>query len=247
MTRKLHFLVLIFIFTGFSSITLSQLLPSFAFAGGPAVGWHFNPTKDLNAELEKAGFPQMSEDGFFVTGGGGFIDLPLKSNFLRIGGFGNGFTSKLSRSVNDSLTKDANYSLGQGGIYLEFVAPLGKVIDISIGTQLSTGTLMLELYQYGKDLGNYGTLFGELQSNGSTANLARTFKSRFYTLQPQVGIGIMLRKFMYLKIDCGYQFGTQNTWRVDNDVEVSGFPDGIEAKGLMISLGLNFGLFIRDN
>lgn len=247
MTRKLHFLVLIIIFTGFSNISLSQFLPSFAFAGGPTVGWHFNPTKDLNAELEKAGFPVMSENGFLTLGGGGFIDLPLKNNFLRIGGFGSGFLSRLTKAVNDTLTKDANYSLGQGGIYLEFVVPLGKVIDISVGTHLATGTLKLELYQYGKDLGNYGTVFGELEQNGSTTNLARTFRSQFYTVQPQVGIGIMLRKFMYLKIDCGYQLGAQNTWQVDNGVDVSGFPEGIEPKGLVLNLGLNFGLFIRDN
>ena len=51
---------------------------------------------------------------------------------------------------------------------------------------------------------------------------------------------------MYLKIDCGYQIGAQNTWRVDNDVEVTNFPSGIEAKGLVLNVGLNFGLFIRD-
>ncbi|HMQ98585.1 MAG TPA: hypothetical protein PKE39_06135 [Ignavibacteria bacterium] len=222
------------------------MLPSFAFAGGVTAGWHFNPVKNLNTELKNAGFPEFSESGFFTTGGGGFIDLPMKSNFLRIGGFGNGFTSKLTKQVNDTLKKDANYSLGQGGFSFEYVMVLGKVIDISFGSQFSTGTLKLELYKYGNDLGNYSNSYNEFQSNGSTGNITRTYKSRFYTVQPQVGIGIMLRKFMYLKIDCGYQIGAQNTWRVDNDVEVKNFPSGIEAKGLVLNVGLNFGLFIRD-
>jgi hypothetical protein len=136
--------------------------------------------------------------------------------------------------------------MGQGGISLEYIIPLSPVFDITFGSQFSLGTLQLELYQYGNDHGNYSTIFGELQSNGSSSNLARTFKSRFYTVQPQVGLGIMLRKFMYLKIDCGYQIGAQNTWRVDNDVKVNNFPEGIEAKGLVLNVGLNFGLFIRD-
>jgi hypothetical protein len=123
---------------------------------------------------------------------------------------------------------------------------LGKVIDISFGSKFSTGTLKLELYKYGNDLGSYSNSFNEFQTNGSSNNISRTYKSRFYTVQPQVGIGIMLRKFMYLKIDCGYQLGAQNTWRVDNDVEVNNFPSGIEAKGLVLNVGLNFGLFIRD-
>lgn len=246
MSRKLKFFAVILVFCGFTLNSNAQLLPSFAFAGGVTAGWHFNPVKNLNTELKNAGFPEFSESGFFTTGGGGFIDLPMKSNFLRIGGFGNGFSSKITKQVNDTLKKDANYSLGQGGFSLEYIMPLGSVIDISFGSKFSTGTLKLELYKYGNDLGNYTNSFNEFQSNGSTGNIARTYKSRFYTVQPQVGIGIMLRKFMYLKIDCGYQIGSQNTWRVDNDVEVTNFPSGIEAKGLVLNVGLNFGLFIRD-
>ena len=246
MSRKLKFFAVILVFCGFSMNSNAQLLPSFAFAGGVTAGWHFNPVKNLNTELKNAGFPEFSESGFFTTGGGGFIDLPMKSNFLRIGGFGNGFTSKISKQVNDTLKKDANYSLGQGGLSIEYVMVLGKVIDISFGSKFSTGTLKLELYKYGNDLGSYSNSYNEFQSNGSSNNISRTYKSRFYTVQPQVGIGIMLRKFMYLKIDCGYQLGAQNTWRVDNDVEVNNFPSGIEAKGLVLNVGLNFGLFIRD-
>jgi hypothetical protein len=246
MSRKLKFFAVILVFCGFTLNSNAQLLPSFAFAGGVTAGWHFNPVKNLNIELKNAGFPEFSESGFFTTGGGGFIDLPMKSNFLRIGGFGNGFTSRITKQVNDTLKKDANYSLGQGGFSLEYIMPLGSVIDISFGSKFSTGTLKLELYKYGNDLGNYSNSFNEFQSNGSTNNISRTYKSRFYTVQPQVGIGIMLRKFMYLKIDCGYQIGAQNTWRVDNDVEVTNFPSGIEAKGLVLNVGLNFGLFIRD-
>ncbi len=246
MSRKLKFFAVILVFCGFSINSNAQLLPSFAFAGGVTAGWHFNPVKNLNTELKNAGFPEFSESGFFTTGGGGFIDLPMKSNFLRIGGFGNGFTSKISKQVNDTLKKDANYSLGQGGLSIEYVMVLGKVIDISFGSKFSTGTLKLELYKYGNDLGSYSNSYNEFQSNGSSNNISRTYKSRFYTVQPQVGIGIMLRKFMYLKIDCGYQLGAQNTWRVDNDVEVNNFPSGIEAKGLVLNVGLNFGLFIRD-
>ena len=246
MSRKLKFFAVILVFCGFTLNSHAQLLPSFAFAGGVTAGWHFNPVKNLNTELKNAGFTEFSESGFFTTGGGGFIDLPMKSNFLRIGGFGNGFSSRITKQVNDTLKKDANYSLGQGGFSLEYIMPLGSVIDISFGSKFSTGTLKLELYKYGNDLGNYTNSFNEFQSNGSTGNIARTYKSRFYTVQPQVGIGIMLRKFMYLKIDCGYQIGAQNTWRVDNDVEVTNFPSGIEAKGLVLNVGLNFGLFIRD-
>lgn len=246
MTRKTIFLLLFLLFFGILGSSKAQLLPSFAIAGGMRAGWHFNPTKELNLQLKNAGFPEMSENGFFTLGGGGFFDLPSGDNFIRIGGLGSGFTSKQSLQANDTLKKDVNYSMSLGGISLEYIIPVSSVFDLTFGTQITTGTLKLELYQYGNDLGNYSAIFGELQSNGSSNNLARIFRSRFYTVQPQIGIGIMLRKFMYLKIDCGYQVGAQNTWRVDNDIKVNDFPKGIEAKGLVVNLGLNFGLFIRD-
>lgn len=242
----MKFFAVLLVFCGFSFTSNAQLLPSFAFAGGVTAGWHFNPVKNLNTELKNAGFPEFSENGFLTLGGGGFIDLPMKDNFLRIGGFGNGFSSKISKQVNDTLKKDANYSMGQGGFSLEYIIPISKIFDISFGSQFSTGTLKLELYKYGNDLGNYSTISNVFGSNGSSSDISHTFKSRFFTVQPQVGVGIMLRKFMYLKIDCGYQLGAQNTWRVDNDVEVKDFPKGIETKGLVINVGLNFGLFIRD-
>lgn len=246
MTRKTYFAVTFLVFFSFLGTTHGQLLPSFAVAGGPNAGWHFNPVKDLNLQLKNAGFPEMSESGFLTLGGGGFIDLPMKKNFLRIGLFGSGFTSKKTNAINDSLTKAANYSLGLGGLSIEYVIPLSAIFDISFGSQFSTGTLKLELYQYGKDLGNYSGTYLQFQNSGSSTDISRVYKSRFFTAQPQIGIGIMVRKYMYLKIDCGYQVGMQNTWRVDNDVEVNDFPKGIEAKGLVLSLGLNFGLFIRD-
>lgn len=246
MSRKLKVAAVLLVFCGICGNTYSQLLPSFAIAGGTTAGWHFNPVKNLNIELKNAGFPEMSENGFLTLGGGGFLDFSMKRNYLRIGAFGNGFTSKQSKQVNDTLKKDANYSLGQGGFSVEYVIPLTKIFDISFGSQFQTGTLKLELYQYGNDLSSYSNIFSELQSNGSSTNLSRVFKSRFYTVQPQVGIGIMLRKFLYMKIDCGYQLGAQSTWRVDNDVEVKDFPKGIEPKGFVLNIGLNFGLFIRE-
>jgi hypothetical protein len=246
MTRKQQISLLFIVFLGFSASSYSQFLPSLALAGGITTGWHFNKVTNLNAELTKAGFPVMPEGGFFTLGGGGFVDIPVKNHFLRFGGFGNGFTSKQSKQYSDTLKKDANYSLGQGGISFEYVIPLGRVVDISFGAQFSTGTLKLELYQYGSSYGSYGNIFGELESNGSSNNISRVFKSRFFTAQPQAGVGFLIRKFMYLKIDAGYQLGAQNTWRVDNDVEVKNFPSGIEAKGFVVNVGLNFGLFIKE-
>lgn len=233
----------------YSGSAYSQFaLPSLALAGGPFAGWHFNDTKDLNAELNKAGFPTLSENGFFTLGGGGFIDLPLKEekNFLRLGGMGTGFTSNKDLKVNDSLTKAVTYSFGMGGISFEFVRTFGTIFDVSAGVLASTGTLKLDLYQYGRDYGNSDTIFGEFGGNSSSSNLTRNFRVRFYSVQPQIGFGLIVEKFVYLKLTAGYLFSFNGTWKVDNDVEVKNFPKGVKSSGFNISLGLNVGIFFRD-
>lgn len=244
MITKRFYLGLIFILLAFR-ITNSQLLPNLAIFGGPIIGWHFDKVTDLNNELKNSGFPEVNKNGFLTMGGSGYIDLPFKKNFLRIGGMGIGFSTNLSRNVNDSLTKAVNYAFGMGGLSLEYVKPI-RNFDIIFGAVFSTGTLKIDLYQYGKDNGNYSSIFGEFTSNSSSQNVTRNFKVRFYSVQPQLSFGFLVKKFLYFKLCAGYLLTANGTWKVDNDVDVPGFPKGIKADGFTISLGVSAGIFFRD-
>lgn len=226
--------------------TYSQFLPSLALAGGPSAGWFFNDTKDLNAELKRAGFPELS-NGFFTLGGNGFIDIPLKkeTNFLRIGGLGLGYSSNKDIKVNDSLTKAVTYNFGMGGMSFEFVKTFGS-FDIFFGSMFTTGTLKIDLYQYGKNHGNWNSIFGQFESDSTSSDITRNFKSRFYGVQPQAGFAVLLKKFFYLKVNAGYLFSFGRTWKVDNDIEVTNFPAGIKPDGFNINLSVNVGIFFRD-
>jgi len=227
------------------NITNSQIFPSFSLSGGPIAGWHFNKVDVLNNALTNAGFPAVSSNGFFATGGGGYIDLPLKKDFIRIGGLGIGFSTNVNKVVNDSMTKAVNYAFGMGGISIEYVKPI-KDFDIICGAVFSTGTLKLDLYQYGNNNGNYNSIFGEFTNNSSSQNITRNFKVRFYSIQPQVSFGLLVKKFLYFKLTGGYLFSFNNTCTVDNDTQVPNFPSGVKANGFVINLGVNAGIFLRD-
>ena len=69
---------------------------------------------------------------------------------------------------------------------------------------------------------------------------------RFYSVRPQIGIGVLVTRFAYLKLDAGYMLTAQGNWKVDDDVTVTNFPSAIKANGFMLYLGVNFGLFFRD-
>jgi hypothetical protein len=169
----------------------------------------------------------------------------MNDDFLRIGGMGTGFETNEETKINDSLTKAVNYSFGMGGFSVEYVKDFGN-FDVVFGALFTTGTLKLDLYQYGNDAGNFNTVFGGYANNSSSQNVTRNFKVRFYGAQPQIGFGLLIKKFVYLKLNAGYYFGAMGSWKVDNDIKVTNFPTGIKPNGFNINLGLNFGLFFRD-
>jgi hypothetical protein len=57
---------------------------------------------------------------------------------------------------------------------------------------------------------------------------------------------VLVKKFYYLTLDAGYHLASMGSWKVDNNVDVKNFPEGITSKGFTINLSLNLGLFIRD-
>ena len=227
-----------------SSITKAQFFPRFSIAGGPTVGWHTNNTDDLNAALRQIGIPEL-EKGFLTLGGGGFVDLPFKGvDKFRIGGFGNGFSTSSSAVVN-GLKKTAEYSYGVGGMQIDYRISPSKSIDLTFGVQLASGSLEIELYQSDPSFGNWNNIVNELSGNNSSQNIARNFRTHFYSVQPQAGIGVFLTSLIYAKLNAGYEFGFNGDWKVDDDVTVSGMPSGIKADGFNVNFGLNFGLFSK--
>jgi len=247
MYKKTAFILLFLSFLTAKGAVSQVAIPNIALSGGPTVGWYFNNTNDLNTELKNSGFPQLSTNGFFTLGGNGFIDIEWgKRGFLRFGGMGVGFSSHQEAQANDTLTKAVTYNFGMGGLSIEYVKSLSSTFDITFGALFATGTLKIDLFQYGKSYGNYNGIFGELSGNSSSSDITRNYHVRFYSVKPQIGIGILLKKAIYLRLQAGYNIAALGTWKVDNDVPVTNFPTGIKPNGFELNLGINFGLFFRD-
>lgn len=244
---KVRFAILILIsFLFFTKESYSQLFPRFSIAGGPTTGWQYQNTDDLNNEMKRIGIPTFPVDGFLTLGGGGFVDLPIKSlNWLRVGGSGTGFNYKRQITNSDNITKTVYYSYGSWGITLEYVRHLGKTFEITGGAYLSTGKLTIDYYQNAPGYGNWNTIFTELSGLITSDNLARKLSVRFYSAQPVIGIGAFITPYMYAKLNAGYMLSVNNEWIVDDEIPVTNAPSGIKADGFNISFGLNFGLFTK--
>lgn len=243
--RFKSFLIIIS-FLLFYNTSYSQLFPRFSLAGGPTIGWFWNNTDDLNAQMTAIGIPEFSKDGFLILGGGGFIDLPLKNiNWLRVGGSGEGFTQQRQYTSPDSLTRTVNYHYGSGGISFDYVKSFGKKVELTLGAYVATGKLTIQLYQNGAGSQSWNTIFNNFTGVSASDNFSRKLSVRFYSLRPQAGLGVFVTSYLYAKLNAGYQFSTNNEWEVDDGIPVTNVPSGIKADGWIINFGLNFGLFTK--
>lgn len=245
MKLRLAFIILTLSF--FSGNAYSQLFPKFSLAGGPTIGWQWQNVDDLNAQMTAIGVPEFPTDGFLTLGGGGFVELPIKGlDWLRLGGYGTGFTYERSYTdQTDNLTKTVYYSFGAGGITVDYVLPVTKAFDMTFGAFLSTGNLTIQVYQNTPNYGNWNVIFGEIAAGSPSENISRKLTSRFYSVQPQIGFGLFVSKLIYAKLNAAYLFSAQNQWKADNDTPVSNVPEGIKPNGFNINFGLNFGLFTK--
>jgi hypothetical protein len=228
----------------FCDVSYSQVFPKFSIAGGPIVGYNMNDVDELNAELKKIGIPELSENGFLMLGGWGFIDIPFVPG-LRIGGIGLGFSQERSIESPNNIIKTVKYSYGMGGISVEYVNSISEKFDYSIGGTLGIGTLRIDLYQHSKDLQNWNILLIGSDTLSSRNSNSSKYSSKVYSVEPKIGIGYQMLDYLYINLNAGYTLTTQSNWKLDEVLEVKNVPSGIKADGFNFKLSINAGLFVK--
>jgi hypothetical protein len=223
-----------------SNISSAQFFNKFSLFGGPMIGWQVPQVTDLNNEMKKIGIPEFSSGGYLTLGGGGYIDVPVVSG-LRIGAFGTGFTEDKVSSPSTVTTpiKTAKFSLKYAAISIEYTRKLSKSFDYTIGGNLGIGTTKLALSQFNANSSSWNVINDTLLSDSHT----NVYTTTTYTLNPQVGIGYNVTKFMYLKLNAGYMLTIKGDWKLNDVLTVTNVPSGIKADGFNFNLGINFGLF----
>jgi hypothetical protein len=227
-----------------SNFAFSQSSGPFTFAGGPSIGYYVNSVTDLNSELIKVGFPQISKNGFLTLGGSGYIELPAIKH-LRIGGYGFGFSeSQTSAPVSGITTNQfsVKYSFSGAGITIEYDKMLGEKFDFTIGGAIGIGSLNIDLFKHPPA---FRYINGSIWSDSTNYKNEMRYSSQSYTFEPRIGISYQLNNYMDFKLNAGYSFAFQNKWKLDDVYEVDNIPSGIKAQGFNINLTMNIGLFFN--
>jgi hypothetical protein len=214
----------------------------FSISGGPIFGWHFPQIEDLNSELKKIGYPEISTSGQFVTGGGGYIDVPFVKG-LRVGGLGMGYSSEESAELNDFVNA-VSIKYRMGGLSVEYLKRISNKFDYSIGSIIGLGSFSFNIHRYPREYQNWNIGNFGIDSSG-TSNMQQEYSKNLFIFQPQLGFGYQAAKFLYLKLNAGYMFTFSGEWKLNEILKVSNVPSGIKADGFSVNLGINFGLFVN--
>lgn len=211
----------------------------FAFGGGFTPGWFYPDFTGINSKVKAFGAGEFSKSGFFAAGGTGFVSIAVIRN-IRIGGMGMGGSVKNSAVVN-GLRKEAVYSLGMGGLTIEYTMPFIRSVAISAGLIAGRGGNSIELYE-NQGPKSWENLWSEASSAQASSKHIKMSNS-YFLLAPTLNVDIPVYRFFAFRLGAGYNFALGNSWEMDNGQEILGVPSEINSSSLFLQAGIFIGFF----
>ena len=234
---KYFFTVIVILIISTNSFSQTQKYFDAPFGGGGGFipAWYIPNVDPLNLKLQEVGFPELSKSGLFTTGGAGFIYIGFVKN-LRIGGMG--FGGSMSSSVSKLGTNyEAIYSIGGGGLTVEYTLPFIKNIGVSLGAIVGGGSIIIETFQ-----NNTGFTWDKLYESTSENSFTR-LTNNYWLFTPTINIDIPVYRFIAVRIGAGYQFTIGNSWDANNNQTISGVPGDLNGNAFFIQTGIFAGFF----
>jgi hypothetical protein len=204
---------------------------------GYVPAWYIPNIDPINSQLNEIGMSELSSSGFYSSGIAGFLYVGFVKN-LRIGGMGYGGSVSSSKTI-ENVNQEVVYSLGGGGVTIEYTLPFIKDIGVSVGAAIGTGSLELDIYRNSGDFTWEGTWDPNVPSEGYN----RKLENSFWMISPTINFDYPIYRFVSLRLGVGYQIAFADEWTADNDQVVSGIPSDLNSNSFFIQSGIFIGFF----
>jgi hypothetical protein len=200
---------------------------------GYVPAWYVPNIDPINSQLNTIGMSELSSSGFYSSGIAGFLYIGFVKN-LRLGGMGYGG----SLSTSDE-NREVVYSLGGGGLTVEYTLPFIKGIGVSVGAAIGSGNLELDIYRNSGDF----TWEGTWDPNVPSESYSRKLENSFWMITPTLNLDYPIYRFVSLRLGVGYQLTFADEWTADNDQPVSNIPSDLNSNSFFIQSGIFIGFF----
>lgn len=211
----------------------------FGGGGGYVPAWYIPKVDELNSQINALDIPELSTSGLYVSGGAGFIYIGFVK-YLRVGGMG--YSGTMSTSINeDGINKEAVYSIGGGGLTIEYTLPFIKDLGLSLGATIGAGSMSIELYN-NSGVQEWNGLWTDLEQ-GNNNNSYKKLTNSYWVFSPTLNFDIPVYRFVVFRLGVGYQLTFGDDWTYDNDQPLNNVPSGMNANSFFIQSGLFIGFF----
>lgn len=215
------------------------LLTKFGFGGGFNAVWLLPNLDDLNKMLPNTGVGNFSNSGFMAYGGSGYVYLMFIDN-LRVGGIGLS-GSTVRTGFKDGFNKEIEYSIGLGGVTIEYTLPFVNGIGVSVGGIVGVGSSTINYYQNNSNF-NWDDLWKDISDpTRKTQNISRKMTNTFFTIAPTLNVDIPISRFASVRVGGGYIMSFGENWKGDNDITLNGVPSSLKGNTFFIQTGLFIG------
>ena len=171
----------------------------FGGGGGYVPAWYIPKVDELNSQINALGIPELSTSGLYASGGAGFIYIGFVKH-LRLGGMG--YSGTMSKSINeDGINKEAVYSIGGGGLTIEYTIPFIKDFGLSLGATIGAGSMSIELYN-NSGVQDWNGLWTDL-AQGSNNNSYKKLTNSFWMFSPTLNFDIPVYRFVVFRLGVG--------------------------------------------
>jgi len=208
---------------------------------GYVPAWYVPNIDPINSQLNAIGMTELSSSGFYSSGIAGFLYVGFVKN-LRVGGMGYGGSISTSQTI-DNVHREAVYSLGGGGLTVEYTLPFIKDIGVSVGAAIGSGNLELDIYRNSGDFIWEGTWEELSNPNISSESYNRKLENSFWMITPTINLDYPIYRFVSLRLGVGYQLTFADEWSADNDQPVSNIPSDLNSNSFFIQSGIFIGFF----
>jgi len=208
---------------------------------GYVPAWYVPNIDPINSQLNAIGMTELSSSGFYSSGIAGFLYVGFVKN-LRVGGMGYGGSISTSQTI-DNVHREAVYSLGGGGLTVEYTLPFIKDIGVSVGAAIGSGNLELDIYRNSGDFTWEGTWEELSNPNISSESYNRKLENSFWMITPTINLDYPIYRFVSLRLGVGYQLAFADEWTADNDQLVSNIPSDLNSNSFFIQSGIFIGFF----
>jgi hypothetical protein len=155
-----------------------------------------------------------------------------------------GFGGSLSSTQNvDNVNREVVYSLGGGGLTIEYTLPFIKNLGVSVGTVIGLGSMELLLYRNSVTF-DWENTWGEFSDPSvQSENFSRKLENSFWMFTPTINLDYPIYRFVSIRLGVGYQLTFADDWTADNNQPVSGIPSDLSSNSFFIQSGLFIGFF----